>query len=146
MTSRTDIANALLTFLSSQYPFTLISRRNRNPQHIGTAECPALFLVESKDTYQRQSPSMSPKRTMQFLALLYSDVGADDNAIPNDTINAILDAFDSAMDTEQRQDGMGLFELNGLTYACYINGDVERASGETSGLALAVCPITVLLP
>jgi hypothetical protein len=138
------VAEALLALLGDTYPFVVKSRRLRDPERLGLSETPALFLLEHEEEYERASPSMPPKRTLWFVAMVYVDVGDDENAIPVAIINDVLGAFNAALGTENY--GHGRLTLGDLAYAAMISGTAAWSSGELTGKAALSVPIAVLLP
>lgn len=144
MATREQALAALLAVLSATADFKLVSRRNRSPESITTAESPALFLIEPGEGYVRQAPNLPPRRTLKIDAIFYADVGDDPNAIPLAIINTALDALDVAMKPDNPI--TGLFTLGGLVYSAMIVGDPHKESGAKTGRAIAAVPIEIILP
>ena len=112
---------------------------------MGPSQTPALFLVERDDDWNR-GPGFNepPIRTMRFWAILYNDVGTSDSAVPNTIINNAIDALELAMTPDDVINGT--FTLGGLVQAVTLDGTTQRSSGDTTGKALAIVPIRVLIP
>jgi hypothetical protein len=144
MSTRNQIADALLALLAGAYPFVTASRRNRDPKRIGVAEAPCLFLLEHEETYERPSPSLPPKRRLDLVALVYVDAGADENAVPAAILDDILDALDAALAPESF--GEGRLTIGGRVFSAMIDGTIERSSGDMTGKAAAAIPIAILVP
>jgi hypothetical protein len=142
MPSRNDVAAALLAKLAGAYAFTSTSRRNRDPQRIGPSQAPCLFLLDHEESYTRPSPDVPPVREIAFVALVYVDVGNNENAIPAAVMNDILDALDVALAGDPCT---GRETLGGLVFSCTIDGTIERSSGDMTGKAAAAVPISVVL-
>lgn len=81
---------------------------------------------------------------MRFWAIVYSDVGTNDSAVPNTIVNNILDAIEVAMKPDDILEGT--LTLGGLVQAVTLDGTTQRSSGDTTGKALAIVPIRVLIP
>lgn len=150
MASRKAIAAALLKQLTSGGQFTLSGRRDRAPEQAASPEKPGLFLIKPRESYKYASEEehgVPPVRDLQFLAAVYTDVGADPNAVPADLIDDLLDAIDTALAPpamDQLQNG-GRQTLGGLVYDCRIEGDVELAPGDEQGKGQVAIPIRVIL-
>lgn len=145
MASREQIASALFNLLKSSSEFVTSGRRNTDPEGLGPTQTPALFLVERDDDWDRsQGFNQFAKRTMRFWAIVYSDVGTNDAAVPNTIVNNILDAIDLVMQPDDVLEGT--LTLGGLVQAVTLDGATQRSSGDTTGKALAIVPIRVLIP
>ena len=140
MISREDVMAALLERLSLP-DFMTISRRNRAPETLSPASTPALMLVSHKEHYERPSASSPAKITLHLLAIVYVDVGNDDNAIPDAILNHLLDQITITLQPDQP--ALGRTTLNGLVQSVMIDGEITKAPGDVSGKGLAVIPITV---
>ncbi len=134
--SREQIMTALLSRLAGSGEFATIGRRNRRPESIAAINTPALMLVEHSETYERPSPNQPPIRTLEVRAIVYCDVGQDENAIPSSIVNQLLDGIDSVMVPDSRM--LGRCTLGGLVYSAMIDGDVIKAPGDVTGKSLAV--------
>lgn len=146
---REQIAAALFTLLS-QAPgtgFVTVGRRLVDPENVATGQKPAFFLVGHEQDFVQELPSHPLKQIMTFAAYLYVDVGNDSasqNAIPDTQLNNIIDAFVTALKPDnaitRRQ------TLGGLVEAVWLSGQAPHASGDTTGKAMVVMPIHVLMP
>ena len=144
MTSRETIINALFQRLANAGGFNTTGRRNRDPESIKTADTPALLLVEHSEKYTVPSPSLPGKRAINLRAIVYTDVGDNDSAIPATIINNQLDAIDAALVPDDPTSGR--CTLGGLVYSVKIDGDIIKAPGDVSGKGLAVVPLQILIP
>ncbi|MDR3495292.1 MAG: hypothetical protein P4L82_11890 [Ancalomicrobiaceae bacterium] len=134
---------ALLALVSATLAFKTASRRNRDPDTLKPADCPAVFLLEDSETYERYSPSMPPKRVLLVSAVFYNDIGTDQSQSPATAINTALDALDLAF---RPMTPSGLFTMNGLVDSVVIEGEVKKAPGDRTGRSVAIVPIRVVLP
>ena len=142
--SRETIINALFAKLSASSAFATAGRRNRDPESIPTSQTPALLLVEHSEKYIVQAIPLPSKRTINLRAIIYTDVGNDDNAIPATVVNNCLDAIDAALKPDDLQSQR--CTLGGLAYSAKIEGDVVKAPGDVTGKGLAIVPIQILIP
>ena len=140
MIAREDVMAALLARLSIP-AFVTISRRNRAPETLSPSLTPALMLVSHKEHYERPSASAPAKITLHLFAIIYVDVGNDENAIPDAILNGLLDQVTSALNPDQPN--LGRTTLGGLIQSVMIDGEITKAPGDVSGKGLAVIPITV---
>jgi hypothetical protein len=144
MVSRETIITALFEKLAASGEFVTTGRRNRDPESIPTNQTPALLLVEHSEKYDVQSRNLPAKRIINLRAIIYTDVGDDDNAIPATIINNMLDGVDAALAPDSPQ--TGFCTLGGLAYSVKIDGDVIKAPGDVTGKGLAIVPIQILIP
>lgn len=145
MTTREQAVTALFNLLSESSDFVTKGRRNTNPEGLGPAQTPALFLVEDTDKWDRASGYNNlAKREMKLYAIVYHDVGSNDAAVPSTIVNNALDAIEAAMVPDDIINGT--FTLGKLVESCTIDGESQRSSGDTTGKALAVVPIRILFP
>jgi hypothetical protein len=145
MATREQVIEALFAVLQTSGSFVTTGRRLVDPEGITVEESPALFLVEHQDPYDRKAGyNQLPKRTMEARAIIYNNVGDNQNLIPSTFINNALDAIDVSFAIDNRQTNS--FTLGGLVAACTIDGTIERASGDVTGKAMAIVPIRILLP
>jgi hypothetical protein len=144
-TTREQAVAALFNVLKASSEFITSGRRNTNPEGLDPSMTPALFLVEDSDKWDRSSGYNNlAKREMKLYAIVYSDVGTNDSAVPNTIINDALDAIEASMVPDDQINGT--FTLGKLVQSVTIDGESQRSSGDTTGKALAVVPIRILLP
>jgi hypothetical protein len=145
--TREQIMQALFARLSGapgQSSFVTTGRRLVDPENIAAQQRPALFVIAHGESYEREGTNIPPRRTMDALALIFTDVGHDKNAIPEAQLNNLLDAIDAAMVPDNPLSGE--LTLGGLVKSCVIEGGIERASGDITGKGMAVVPIHIVLP
>lgn len=142
--SRETIINALFELLASSGEFKMTGRRNRDPESIPTEQTPALLLVEHSERYEIQSRNLPAKRFINLRAIIYTDVGDNDSAIPATIVNNMLDGVDAALIPDNPQSGF--CTLGGLAYSVKIDGEVIKAPGDVTGKSLAIVPIQILIP
>jgi hypothetical protein len=143
-TTREQIMAALLTLLQNSGEFATVTRRNRNPETIAAPSTPALVLVGHSETYERKSPSLPAIRTLEARAVIYYDVGQNENAVPDSVINPLLDGVDAAFAPDDPSSGR--CTLGGLVFSAMIDGDMVKAPGDVTGKGLAIIPIKIIIP
>lgn len=149
--SRKSIAAALLTQLMSGGQFVGNGRRLRAPEQAASPGKPGIYLVKPREHYRyaggEQERGTPPVREFSFLAVIYTDVGSDETAVPADVIDDLLDAIDAALAPsvmDQLQNG-GRQTLGGLVYDCRIEGEPDLAPGDIQGKGESAIPIKVTL-
>lgn len=147
MATRKAIAAALLALLNGQSTFTKVGRRLVDPEQAAAVNQPGLFLIKPTEKYTRDDRGTPGVKTMDFYAVIYTDVGNDANAVPADVIDDLLDIID----VQLRPTGADLVEtgrqtLGGRVYDCRISGDPDIAPGDANGKGETVIPIEVILP
>jgi hypothetical protein len=149
MTARKAIAAALLTQLTASGGFANSGRRDRAPEQAAAPDKPGIFLVKPREHYRYDGDNrgVPPVRELYFLAAIYTDVGADETAVPSDAIDDLLDAVDTALapGVQDQLANSGRQTLGGLVYDCRVEGDVEIASGDVLGKGTTAVPIVVVL-
>ena len=141
--SRETIVAALLAKLTAAASWGEIGRRNRDPNNIAAPGAPALLLLKHHEHYELTGLNMPAKRTLKMLAVIYIDVGANENGVPDAILNPIQDAIDAALAPDT---GQGFCTLGGLVASCKISGEVTNAPGDVTGKGLAILPIDILIP
>ena len=144
--SREAVMNALWTLAGTVTGVSAAnpSRRDRSHEDLTPAQCPAIFILESSDEYERPSVSLPPKRHLIVSLAIYNVVPPSNlNVFPATAINNALDALDAAL---KPQDSSGLFNLGGLVDSVVIEGEVKRFGGDRTGAAAAIVPLRVTLP
>lgn len=144
MATREAIMNALLAKLAATAEYVLVSRRNRAPETITPALSPALFLFEDAEHYRREGPSRAPVRSLIAKAVIYNNVGPNSNMVPATVVNNALDALDAALVADNA--ALNTCTLGGLVNGVLIDGEVVKAPGDVTGVALAIVPIRILMP
>jgi hypothetical protein len=144
MIEREQVAQALFQRITTRVTFAESGRRLRDPDTIDRDKTPVLMLVEHDEGFERSSPSRPPKRLMHFRALLYTDVGDNENAIPGTTINNLLDQLEAALAPDDMSTGR--CRLGSLVDSVMIEGEIIKAAGDVTGKSIAIVPIIIVLP
>lgn len=144
MATREAIMTALLAKIAASSTYASVSRRNRAPETITPAQSPALFLFEDAETFVRAGPARAPVRTLTAKAVIYNNAGTDPNAVPAKVVNNALDALEAALAPDDI--ARNACTLGGLVNGVLIDGEIVKAPGDITGVALAVVPIRITLP
>jgi hypothetical protein len=142
--SRKSIVAALLAKLAASYAFGVTGQRNRSPETIAAVGAPALLLLRVAEEHEVKAVGLPPIRTIKLVAAVYIDCSDDENAIPDDIISDIHDAFDAALAADDPISGR--CTLGGLCYSTKISGTSEGAPGDMTGRGLSLIPIEIVLP
>ena len=146
--TREQIMTALLAQLSGIMAqgvgLVAVGRRVRDPENVPSDQRPALFLVEHLDSWDRPAPNLPAKRILTVWALLYTDVGTDENLIPMTQINYFIESIEAALAPDML--ALNRFTLGGLVFNCMLDGEGIRAAGDTTGKSVAAIPIKIILP
>jgi len=142
--TREDIITAVLARLSQSGQFDIIVRRLRDPETIGGVGQSVLALLMESEQYDRPALNQPPRRTMNLLAVLFYDVGTDENAVPAAKLNALVEVIEAQLAPDNPL--LGTCTLGGRVTQCMVSGKIEYAPGEITGRSTAVVPISVLIP
>lgn len=141
MVTRQQAVAALFAAMEATAAFKTATRRNRAPESFKPETTPALVLVTNSDEFEGEPPNLI--RRLSLSAILYFDAGTDDSAIPDDAINAALDALDAVFAPDDPI--ADRCTLGGLIYNVYPAGKGKRAPGNVTGKGLSILPITMIL-
>lgn len=148
MTTRKAIAAALLAQLTNGQSYANTGRRDRAPEQAASPGAPGLILVKPDENYKYDSGyGVPPVRDLHFFAVIYTDVGNVQNAVPADVIDDLMDAVDAALAPTilDQMNNNGRQSLGGLVDDCRVDGKVEFAPGDVQGKGTTIVPITVVL-
>jgi len=108
------------------------------------ASFPALFIQSTSTHYPPREPrGIPPKRTITAELWVYTDVGKDPNANPEQALNNIIDAIEAAL-----APGINSIAqtLGGIVSHAWIEGEIEQFPGVLDGIAKAIIPVKILVP
>lgn len=121
--------------------FLTVSRRLKIWRDV--AAQPALFVRNADDTVADRPHRMPARLTMNAEAWVYNQTGPGEANAPSVLQNYLLDALCDALEPAT---GVELLTLGGLVHNCWIEGTIERHPGDLDGQAIAIIPISILLP
>lgn len=141
--NREAIYSALFALASSSASFVTRSRRLRLWSSVPPGDKPALFLSERGEHVAHASEAVPETVTLHAEFYIYTDAAQDQTATPASTLNALLDALDTAL----RPDALtGKQTLGGLVSHCWIEGRILKDPGDLDGSGIAVVPVKILVP
>ncbi len=140
--SRETIIAALFDLALTAAPFRTSSRRLQLWSKV--ASFPALFVQSTGTHYPpRDVRGLPPRRTISAELWVYTDVGKDPNADPEQALNDIVDAMEAALAPSVVS---GVQTLGGLVSHAWIEGEIEQFPGVLDGVAKAIIPVKILVP
>ena len=143
--SREQIMTALLARLQGAYSFGVVGRRNpRDAATIAQPGAPALIVFQHHGKADVKAINLPTKRTITAVAIVYLNVGSDENVVLDTIFNEIEDAMESALSPDDPI--RGTCTLGGLVQSVKIEGETIRDSTGETGRGLFVVPITIVLP
>ena len=140
--SRETIIQALFDLVLTAATFNTSGRRLLLWSKV--ASFPALF-TQSTGTYYppREARMLPPKRTITAELWVYTDVGKDPNANPEQGLNDIIDAIEAALAPSVVTN---VQTLGGIVSHAWIEGNIEQFPGVLDGIAKAIIPVKILVP
>ncbi|MDE3016327.1 MAG: hypothetical protein KGI29_05320 [Pseudomonadota bacterium] len=139
---RESIIQALLDLALTATSFNSSGRRLQLWSKV--ASFPALFIQSTGTHYPpREARMLPPKRTITAELWVYTDVGKDPNANPEEALNDIIDAIEAALAPGINSN---VQTLGGLVYHAWIEGNIEQFPGVLDGIAKAIIPVKILIP
>jgi hypothetical protein len=140
--SRETIVSALFNLALTATTFNTNGRRLLLWSKV--ASFPALFVQSTGTHYPpREARGLPPKRTIMAELWVYTDVGKDPNANPEQALNDIIDAIEVALAPNVVSN---VQTLGGIVSHAWIEGDIEQFPGVLDGIAKAIIPVKILVP
>jgi hypothetical protein len=129
--------------------FVTVSRRLRSIDQVPVEQRPALFQVEKTEKVT-QVTRMPTKRRWAAWWIIYHAGGANQDPsqpIGAQTNSAILDALESVIPVGDPEHGPEIVQtLGGLVHSCFIDGTIQKESGDLDSWGLIVVPLTLIVP
>lgn len=146
-TTKEQIMMALFKLLSSSSSYETASRRLQLWGDVGSADKPALFLVEKEENHQRGTDITPAVRTINADVYIYTDAGKDQSITPITVLNNLIDAIDpNAGGVLAPNPLTGTQTLGGLVWDCYIDGKIMKDAGDLDGDGIAIIPLKIVIP
>ncbi len=140
--SRETIIQALFSLALTAATFNTSGRRLLLWSKVSSF--PALFVQSTGTHYPPREPrGIPPKRTITAELWVYTDVGKDPNANPEQGLNDIIDAIETALAPNIVSN---VQTLGGLVSHAWIEGEIEQFPGVLDGIAKAIIPVKILVP
>jgi len=143
--ARDAVLNALFQRLKSKLGgnVTTIGRRHMMPPTLTSAMQPALFVVQGSETRNPHPRGTGGSLKMRAVLIAY----VYDNAANMDgstQLNILIGQIEDALAPD---DGSTLVQtLGGLVYECWIDGQADIDPGVFGQQAVAIIPVTILVP
>ena len=141
MTDRESVYRALFERLAGTSGVIRASRRLRHWSDVPPIDQPALFQVQKRETPQ-QDEGLPTRWRLAVDVYLYAHAGADGDAVPAATLNALIDAIEAALAPEPSS---GAQTLDGRVAHCWIAGAIQTDEGALGAQAVAIVPIEILV-
>jgi hypothetical protein len=141
--NREPIYAALFAVVAGVPGLVTASRRCRHWTDVAPAEQPALFQVQRAEKIERRT-GLPPKHTLAVDLYLYANTGSDPLLAPASILNPLIDAIEAAL---LPNDAGGTPQtLSGLVTHAWIDGPIETDEGVLGAQAVAILPISILVP
>jgi hypothetical protein len=133
---REDVFKALETILEAVPGVRTFGRRLVPWADVPPSDQPALYMLCANQTVTVEGRGIPPKRSLPVTLYLYNQ--NDDPAQQND----LLDAIEAALEPR----GEETLTLGGLVSHCRIEGEIETDEGLLDSQAVAIVPVSILVP
>lgn len=107
------------------------------------ADQPAAFVRNVGEAHERKGQALKLV-LLRAEIIIYSNGGRDPDEAPGSYLNDLLDAVEEAFDPDDSV--RGTLTLGGLVADCRIEGEVEMAPGDVGDQAIAIVPVTIVVP
>lgn len=147
--TRKSVAQALLDQLAppgSPFAPEFTGRRLRNPENSAAPGKPGLFVIKPSEKFNPSQQIELANRNFNFFAVIYTDVGADETAVPADIIDDLVDYVQAQLTPAGRDALLQSVTLGGLVQSVVIDGEAIFRPGDTTGKGETVIPIRVTVP
>ena len=134
---RNKIFMALAKRLEAIPGIETVSRRLEHWADVSKERQPALYMAPQSQTYTVAGRGMPPKRSLPVSLYLYCN--NDDPSLMQD----LLDAIEAALEPDEGEETL---TLGGLVSHCRIEGQIETDEGLLGDQAVAIIPISILVP
>jgi len=140
---RETIYAALFARLQAAYAWNTASRRLLHWGDVAPAQQPAMFLTQVSE--QPQTVSHQPtKWKLNVKVWLYANAETDAGQTASSVLNPLLDAIQAAV--APNFSGLETQTLGGLVEWVRVEGNIETDEGLLGDQAVAVIPLTILVP
>lgn len=144
--TRETIYAALFALVSTSAGFVTASRRLEHWSDVGPEEHPALFQRQL-DEERISARGVPPKVKLNVELYVYVHTLAQQLApdvVPSQLLNPLLDAIEAALVPDDA--GNNVLTLGGLVSHCWIEGKTESFEGMLGDQAVAIIPVSILVP
>lgn len=143
--TRETLYQALFDRFSKAAAFKLAGRKLVHWSDVLGEDCPAFFQRQVSESYVRQR-GLPPKVELRLEHYVYVQTLAQqtDDVVPSTMVNEILDSYEALMQPDDV--AANVLTLGGLVHHCWVSGAVEIFEGVLGDQAVAIIPISVLVP
>lgn len=141
--SREAAVQALFLQLCKAQIFNSASRKVKLAADVEKTDMPALFLMKTKEIYERGQGIGAPAKTTLFCEALIYIADTEGQEVPSTQMNNVLDAIEATLAPDPIQTRC---TLGGVVYNAWIEGEVLSVPGDLEGIGIIVVPIKVLVP
>jgi hypothetical protein len=106
-------------------------------------DMPALYLIELNELHGYRASNAAALVELNCEVWIYTNAGAEANAVPAATLNTLIDAIERALYPTPAGFRQNL-GVSGVHYA-RIEGEVQKDPGHAGQLAMAVVPIKIVV-
>jgi hypothetical protein len=140
---REQIYSALFSTLQSQLGsvFPTISRRWRMPEQVAPEARPALFQIQTGERAKTNANGEPLVWVSTVELVIYTQGSGDEQTIPSQELNALLDAVEAALAPSASGDGKQT--LGGRVSHCRLQGTVRIVENVSGTAAMAVLPVEI---
>jgi hypothetical protein len=143
-TPREQIYAALFDTLQSKLgsTFATISRRWRMPEQVSPESRPALFQVQTGERAKTNANGEPIIWIATVDLVIYTQGSGDEQTIPSQELNALLEAVEAAIAPPANADGKQT--LGGKVSHCRLQGSARIVENVNGAAAMAVVPVEIL--
>ena len=130
--------------------FVSMGRKHKPPPDLSSAEQPAMFLIQVKETHVPKPRGVPTKLALHGFIIVYLEAPVADEPIGQETVlaatqlNNLFTAIDAAFLPDNALNGV--FTLGGMFSHCWIEGDTDQDPGIFGSQAAAILPVHILIP
>ena len=141
---REQIYSALFNTLQSSLSpkFATMSRRWRMPEQVSPESRPALFQVQTGERAKTNATGEPIIWIATVDLVIYTQGSGDEQTIPSQELNALLDALEAAIAPPPGGDGKQT--LSGIVSHCRLQGSARITENVNGATAMAVVPVEIL--
>ena len=140
---REPIYAALFARLTAIPGVATASRRLRHWADVPPAEQPALYQVQKGETVTERR-GLPPRRVLAVELFLYAHSGGDPAVAPAQILNPLIDAIEAVLAPDDPASGVQT--LGGRVAHAWIEGRIETDEGVLGDQAVAIVPVSLLVP
>ena len=141
---REQIYSALFNTLQSSLGsrFATMSRRWRMPEQVSPESRPALFQVQTGERAKTNANGEPIIWIATVDLVIYTQGSNDEQTIPSQELNSLLDALEAALAPPPNSDGKQT--LGGQVSHCRLQGSARITENVNGAAAMAVVPVEIL--